>query len=743
MDDLFQAWVNGFLLVFSMPSFAIMCLAIVIGFVVGIIPFVSVPMTLALMLPFTFEMKPHEAFAFLVATLSVAIIFSDITSIIFGVPGEPVTASTLLDGHPMAKQGQTGRALGAVLMSSLVGSIIGALLMMAAIPLVRPIVLAFGAPEFFGLALLGVLAIAILSRGNVTKGVISGAIGLLWATIGLDPQAGIQRYTFGQLELWDGLSLVPVTVGLFGVAELTDLWIKQRSIAEFRVGKIGGVMEGIKDTFRYSGLTIRCSLLGSFLGIIPGLGGTVGQWLAYAHSVQSAKDKSRFGKGDVRGVIGPGATMNAKEGGNLLTTVAFGIPSSVSMAILLGAFLIHGVVPGPSMLTKDLDLTMTFVWVNIVSHLISVGLCFLLLNQMVKITHIRSTLLVPVVLMLALLGGFADKNADFDMVACVAAGFVGMIMVRLNWPRPPLILGMVLGPLVEKNLFISYSRYEFSFLLRPVLVGIILVGLAIVVIPYARPWLLKRLAMRDAVAGGLEGGDEVPEAGGQFSPGSAEGQGQQVAPRADFVLRLVVLAMIAWMVWEARGWPTRASLFPLTIGIPGLALAVLQTGFATRRLLAWRRERAVQSEAVPMGDVGHRAFVEEGDAGGALVLAPAMGGVLGGASAAELGIAADVARRRTIEMSAWILAFTAGILLLGFRVASFLLPLAFFKLAGRERWRLALPIAFGTYLVFVLLFGYSLNVPFPNGLLADALNIESPDAYVTAPLLRAISGLHH
>ena len=487
----FSSLGTGFLVVFSWPTFPLMMLGVVIGFIIGILPGISAPTTLALMLPFTFHMKPVEAFAFLLGMLSVSIMFGDITSILFGVPGEPLAAAVVLDGHPMAKAGQTGRALGAALMSSLVGAVVGAMILAASIPVIRPIVLAFGSPEFLGLAIMGIMFVAVLSRGNMTKGLLMGAFGLMLSMVGLDPQSGTQRYTFGRLDLWDGIGLVPVTVGLFGVGELVDLWVKQKSISEMRVGKVGGAWQGVLDTFRQFWLTVRCSLLGTIIGVIPGLGGG-SQWMAYAYAVRSSKDQSRFGRGDVRGVLGPGAAMNAKEGGNLVTTVAFGVPSSVTMAILLGAFLIQGVVPGPKMLNENLNLTMSFVWVLIMSHVISVALSFLLLNQMVWITEIRSALILPAIIFLVLFGGFSDKNSFFDMFVTLAAGLIGMVMVWLDWPRPPLVLGLVLGKLAENNLFISYARYDVTFVTRPLLIVIILVSLVLVFAPMIREWLQRR-----------------------------------------------------------------------------------------------------------------------------------------------------------------------------------------------------------------------------------------------------------
>lgn len=497
--DLIQALISGLLQVFAWPAFGLMLIGIAIGFVIGILPGISAPTTLAIMLPFTFGMKPVDAFAFLLGMLSVSIMFGDITSILFGVPGEPLAAAVVLDGHPMAKNGEAGRALGAALMSSLVGAVVGAVALAISVPLIRPIVLAFGSPEFFGFALLGIVFVAALSGGNLTKGIIAGALGLILSMVGLDQATGIQRYTFGRLDLWDGIQLVPVTVGLFGVGELVDLWLKRSSIAEQHAGKIGGVWQGCKDTFVHWGLTLRCSLIGTALGVIPGLGGAVAQWLTYAHSVQSAKDKSLFGKGDVRGVLGPGAAMNSKEGGNLITTVAFGVPGSVSMAILLGAFLILGIQPGPSMLTSKLDLTFSFVWIIIIAHVVSVAASFLLLKQMVKLTEIRSSLLVPGIVLLVLFGGFSDRNSLFDMGVTLAAGLLGMIMVYLDWPRPPLILGLVLGRLLERNLFISYTRYEFAFLLRPVLIAIMLLGISMALAPLVQRWVARRVGLQEKV----------------------------------------------------------------------------------------------------------------------------------------------------------------------------------------------------------------------------------------------------
>ncbi|MGH7769417.1 MAG: tripartite tricarboxylate transporter permease, partial [Candidatus Binatia bacterium] len=350
MLEMMGSFLAGFYQVFSPSTFLLMSIGILIGFVVGILPGLGGPTAMALMLPFIFKMSPVEAFAFLLGMTAVTATTGDITSVLFGVPGEPTTASTIIDGHAMAKKGEAGRALGAVLTSSLVGAIFGAFSIALAVPIVRPLVLTFGSPEFFMLALLGITFVAALAGEAVVKGVISGGLGLMLATIGLDPISGIQRYTFGQLFLWDGIGLVPVTVGFYAIPEIIDLAVIGTSISREKVGKLGGVMQGVKDTFQHWWLILRCSAIGTFTAIIPGMGAATTQWLAYAHSVQSSRDKHRFGKGAVEGVLGPGAANNSTLGGSMITTVAFGVPASVTMAILLGAFIIQGIVPGPDML---------------------------------------------------------------------------------------------------------------------------------------------------------------------------------------------------------------------------------------------------------------------------------------------------------------------------------------------------------------------------------------------------------
>jgi putative tricarboxylic transport membrane protein len=491
---MFDSAIDGLLLVLQWKAFGLMLLGMGLGFCVGLLPGIGGAATLALMIPFVFKMSPAEAFAFLLGMHSVAATTGDITSILFGVPGEGLSAATVVDGYPMAKNGEAGRALGAALMSSLVGALIGAVALALAIPIVRPLVLTFGSPELFFLSMIGIACITSLSgsglRGQI-RGFAMGLLGLLLSTIGQERQSGSLRFDMGLMYLWEGLDLVPVLVGIFAIPELVDLAVRGTSIAGDRPGEnLGqGVMEGIKDTFRHFWLVVRCSAVGVFVGVMPGAGGGVAQWMAYAHAVQSAKnseDRERFGKGDVRGVLGPGAANNSKEGGDLVPTIAFGVPGSGAMAILLGAFMIMGLVPGPDMLSKHLAVTYSMVWTLVIANIITVVLSLAVLNQLAKVTYIRGGVIIPFVLLLVFVGSYTANGQIFDLIVTFCFGVLGYLMVIWGWPRPPLVLGLVLGKLVETYLFISVSRYGFAWLTHPLVIVLMAVMVLVIVYPFVR-----------------------------------------------------------------------------------------------------------------------------------------------------------------------------------------------------------------------------------------------------------------
>jgi putative tricarboxylic transport membrane protein len=483
--------------IFEPPIMLTMLAGIVIGFAVGILPGLGGSVSLALMLPFTFYMEPVQAFAFLLGMYVVTATTGDITSVLFGVPGEATSAATVLDGYPLTRQGQAGRALGGALLGSTLGAMIGAFALALSVPIMRPVVLALGPPEFFMLTLLGLSFVVALSGRSIVKGLIMASAGFLISMVGMDPQAGIPRYAFGQLYLWDGINIVALVVGLFGGAELLQLMLSKTSIAQRAAADpYAGLGLGIRETFRHWRVVMRSSIIGVAVGIIPGLGGSVSQFIAYGSAKQASKHPELFGKGSMEGVIAAGANNNAKDSGSLIPTIAFGIPGSVSMAVLLGAFVIAGLQPGPEMLTTHLDVTFSMVWIIVVSNVIAVTVAFLLLKQLVKLSFLKGTWLVPFLLVLLSIGAFTANNDSKDIVVMIVAAAFGVVCIHWDWPRVPFLLAIVLGATAERYLFLSYSLDRWSWLNHPIVVALAAVVVIVFGGPYVRKGLKRRAAAR-------------------------------------------------------------------------------------------------------------------------------------------------------------------------------------------------------------------------------------------------------
>jgi TctA family transporter len=543
-------------------------------------------------------------------------------------------------------------------MSSLIGAIFGGVVLVLAVPLVRPLVLSLGAPGMFMMGMLGITFIATLSGGDMLKGLLAGGLGLLIAMAGLDSYTATPRYTFGLYYLWDGVPLVPVTIGLFAIPEVIDLAVRGGSIARIRSTQIGGVMEGIKDTFRHWMLVIRCSAIGALVGIMPGMGSGVGQFLAYAHAVQSSKNRDRFGKGAIEGVIGPGAANNSKEGGSLIPTVAFGVPGGLHSALLLGAFTILGLTPGLAMLRPEQNLSLTYslVWTIIIANLITVPLCFVFLKQLVYLTEVRGGILIPILLMLIYIGGFVT-NTFGDMVVVLVFGALGWLMVTFGWIRPPLLIGLVLGDLVEKNLFIAVDAYGgFGWLARPIVMVLLLIVLAGIIVPiYQR--MKSPASERRAI-----------EARWKLSYG------------ALFSFGMVVVFGSA--LWTSLDWPPRARIFPYTIFGPLLVVSIINFVKDLRR----RPWTETIEQAIGEANLDEASF-----------------------------------RRRTREILIWVLGFFLALWLLGFPLGIPLATFIYLKVAPREGWLTSLVVTAGAWAFIVGVFGYFLDFIFPDPALSSLL----------------------
>jgi putative tricarboxylic transport membrane protein len=477
-----EAAIEGVTGVLQPQALSFMCLGVLIGSLVGFLPGIGGPSTLAIMLPFVMTMQdPLLVIALLVGMDAVGNTASAFTSILISVPGSSGSQATILDGHPMAKNGEAARALSASFVASLLGGLFGALVLFASLPVLRPLVLSFSSPEFFILTLWGVSMVGILSGNAPVKGLLAGIVGVLIATVGLDTKSGIERFSFNVAYLWEGIDLVLVALGLFGIPEVIDLAGRKGSIA--KAEEFGrGYVQGIFDVFHHWWLLLRTSIIGAWVGFLPGLGSSVADWFAYAHAVQTEKNRENFGKGDVRGVIASEGSNNAKEGGDYIPTLAFGIPGGTSTALVLTAFVAVGIKPGPEMLTSQLNLTFAVIWTLVLANVIATAVCMLFAKPIAGVCFLPFYAIVPPIVAFIFIGAFAANFHSYDLTALMIFSLLGFFMRRYGWPRAPLLLGVVLGEKMELYLWLSYTRYGFEWLARPMV--LVLIALLIVSIVY-------------------------------------------------------------------------------------------------------------------------------------------------------------------------------------------------------------------------------------------------------------------
>lgn len=475
------------------PSPLYLLLGVVVGLVVGVLPGLGGGGAMALLIPFTFTMEPSHGIAFLMAVGATSGIGGQITSILVSVPGDPPNAATTIDGYAMTKQGKAAEAMGAATFGSVFGAVIGTVLMLAMLPFARDLVLAFSYPEFFMLALTGLVLISRLTSGSVHKGLIAAGAGLMVSFIGLDPVNGNPRFTFDTLYLWDGIDIVPVLIGLFAGAELLALFSFRGSysLADVPPGAAPSrVMDGFWATVRHWRVVLTSSLIGFGAGLVPGIGGTMAAFLAYGQAARSSKHPERFGKGAVEGVIAPETSNDADKGGALLPTLAFGIPGGVIMAVLLSGLLVHGVPAGPNLLRGDLHIVYVLVLAGLLPRLLAAGIVLLLGMQAAVLTRIRGDILAPSIAVVTMLSVYALRNEPLDVVLLLVFCYLGYAMERFGFSRLTFMIALVLGALFESSYHQTMTTFGASgFVTRP----FALVLLAVAVLTLVGPPLLRLL----------------------------------------------------------------------------------------------------------------------------------------------------------------------------------------------------------------------------------------------------------
>jgi len=524
-------------------------IGVLCGLVIGVIPGLSGIIGMALLVPFTYNLDAYAAIALLLGMGSVTTTSDTISAVLFGVPGTVGSAATVIDGHAMARNGESGRAFGAAFSASMIGGVVGAVALALAIPVMQPVVRNVASPELFAIAVFGLSMVATLSAANPLRGLLSVCAGLAVALIGLSSQTATDRWTYGTVYLWEGIPLVPLFLGLFGIPELFVL-SKSKSIvdSDLPVSPNNSLFAGIRDTLSSLPLVARMSALGAILGAIPGIGVSIIDWIAYGIANRTVKGDHKFGKGDVRGVIAPEAANNAKEGGALVPTVAFGIPGSASMTILLGALMVQGIVPGPDMLTKHLDLTVVMVFSIGLANIMGTVICLGLSPYFARLSLVSSGIIVPVVLVFVVLGAFQASRDAGDFAVLFVFGIIGLALDAAKWSKPAFALGFILGPSVERYFFISHSIYGWSWLTRP----IVMIILALAIASFFRylPEWLRALRQR--------GGDDRPN----FSVPA-------------MFMSICSLAFSLFGLMSSKDWPLGASLFPIVVFSVSVALSAI------------------------------------------------------------------------------------------------------------------------------------------------------------------------
>lgn len=446
---------------------------VILGLVVGILPGLGGIAGLSVLLPFVFGMDASNALAMMIGLIAPLATSDTFPSVLMGIPGTSNSQATVVDGFPMAKKGEGARALGAAFTASMFGGVFGALVLTVSIFAARPIILAMGFGEQLLLVILALSMIGMLTGTSALKGLATCCVGLLLGSLGTAPATGEFRLVFESIYLSDGIPIVIVGLGMFAMPEIID--VLRRSSRISQTAQLGhGWIQGFKDVLQHRWIVLRCSVLGCIIGALPGLGGSVVDWIAYGHVIQTTKNRESYGTGDVRGVLAPESANNAKEGGALIPTLLFGIPGSGSMAILLGGFILIGIEPGVTMLTQHLDLTFTMIWSLAIGNILATLLCLLLANYVALLTTIRYAYLAPFMFVLIFFAAFQATREWNDLFALFAMGTLGIFMKRFGWSRPALLIGYFLAPRLEPTIYQAYQVYGLRFFERPIVVGLII-----------------------------------------------------------------------------------------------------------------------------------------------------------------------------------------------------------------------------------------------------------------------------
>ena len=446
-----EAFINGFISLGDPQLLLVLLVSTLGGVVIGALPGLNATNGAALLLPFTLSMEAIPAIASLVAIYCSATFAGAITAILINTPGTPASATTCLDGYPLAQRGEAGRALGLAVVSSTIGGVLSVICLMIAAPLLARMAYQFTPPEYFALTLFGMSMLASIGEGSPLKNLISGTFGVFLALVGVDLLTSVERFTFGSHDLYDGIGFVPVMIGIFGISEL----IVQASSLDKRKERVSmkAVQLPTRDDYRQVWKTIlRSSGIGIFIGILPAEGATVASMIGYNEAKRWSKTPEQFGKGAIEGIAGSEAANNAATGGAMVPTLALGIPGSATAAVILAGLMVHGIRPGPSMFTEQANFAYTIFWSMMLVNLLFLVVGLTGAKIFARITLIPTQVLWPCVFMVSIVGAYALDQSMFDVWIVLISGIIGFFMRRYGFSVVPLAIGLILGEMLEQRL---------------------------------------------------------------------------------------------------------------------------------------------------------------------------------------------------------------------------------------------------------------------------------------------------
>ncbi len=657
-------------------------LATTLAGIVGLIPGVGSITVLAISVPFVvFQVEdPVVGLVFLATIGGVSNTLDSIPAVLLGYPSS-ATQVTFLEGHQLAQRGLGAHTLGAVYAVSMIGGFVGAIALAITIPVIKPFVLQFGFAEIMAMALFGIAMVSVLSRGAMLKGLIAACFGILLSTVGVHGSTSVTRFTFGQPILWEGLPVIVVSLGAFALPEILDLATTGRPVA----GK--GATDQVNTREVFAGfrvglsrwkVAIRQSLFGVFMGAIPGIGSSVVDWLAYGFGIALTKDKSGFGKGSLDGVLFAESAQNSKEAGQAIPTLALGIPGGLTWVFVLVGMLSYGIAPGPDILSRHGELTITIVVAFAVGNFLVALWGLLLTGQLAKVTLVPYAVLAAAIIPISFLAVLNALTDWISIIIVLASASLGLLMKGLGWPRPPLILGFILGSVVEENLQSALSAYgPLGILTRPVTLVLLFILVTTVYL------LSVRFGKPDSVlASAASEGSRPPP-----MPAGESGTGPRLRFKlswgADVWATLVVIAVGAWVLYEVQDMPARALAFPRAMAIFMIALALILL------LLKWSG-REKQGDIM---DIGMRSFGVEG------------------------------AGRRGLITGIGIVALSGVAVLIGLQTASVLFAFIYPAVMIQGKWRWISSALTGTIILVmsVFLFDYAMAVWWPPSIIDDPL----------------------